>query len=1037
MEKIWKFLPENPSLGWLVVAGLFVFGAYTLVTIPRESSPEIQVPVAIVTTILPGASPEDVELLVTNKIERAVKDVSGIKKLTSTSRESISSVVVEFQANAPLTESIQKTKDAVDKAKPDLPESAEDPLVTDVNFADQPIMITSVSSDLSPLAFKERLTVIQNDIEDIPGVARVDMGGVPERHITIIARPEALALYHLSPNDLVRAISTSNATIPIGAIKTGNISYALSLESTLLSGEDVAYVPVRTPSGAVVTIGDVALVSDGFAKRSTIARLSKDGAPSEQAAVLTIYKQRGADITKITASLRDYFATLDNDGDGSAIRSSITFDAGEQILKDLRELSRVGIEAIVLVVLVLLLFLGPKESLVAALSIPLTLLIGFIGLGISGNTINFISLFSLILGIGIVVDAAIVVTEAIHTNLKAEMPMREAIAKAIREFHVPLTMGTLTTVAAFVPLFTISGITGEFISGIPFTVNALLVASIFVALALIPLIAAHVLKRKNTSINSTPITQETESWQERFSERVRMQYRTMLVWLLYSRTRKRRLVFILAGAFVGAFLLPVIGLVPVSFFPQGDVEFLTIDIELPQGSSLAESDFAARAVEEMLYGDARIASFTTTVGGQSAFNQNSVSGSRFANITVNLAEERTQTSGEILEELRKKFSTFSTFTVHASQPNNGPPSGAPVLITFSGDNLGDLARISLEASRLLASIPGTASVRNSEEDAPTKFVFSVDRAAAAERGVSALDIAQILRTSIVGATAATIEREGEATDIVVKVALNPTYTSLEDTDHTTIDALKELTINTARGPIPLGAFLKSSVGASRESIAHENRARIATVSSELREGANARTVSAAFATTAEKELVLPEGVSLKIGGENEDVDQSFKDMFRALLLALVLILIVLIVEFRSYLHSLFILLAVPLTLTGVLLGLAIMRQAISFPSMLGFVALAGIVVNHIIVLVDIFNRLRVERPEMPLHAVVVEGSVMRLRPVLLTTLTTAIGVVPLMFVSDLWRPIATAILFGLLYAVFITLALIPALYLKWPGEVKG
>ena len=804
---------------------------------------------------------------------------------------------------------------------------------------------------------------------------------------------------------------------------------------------------MRTPSGAIVYVGDLALVSDGFAERSSIARLSTDGTPATQAATLTVYKQRGADITKITENLRIYLASLEggetgNTGDAEnagTLRTEITFDAGENILKDLRELTQVGIESIILVVLVLLLFLGPKESLVAALSIPLTLIIGFIGLDLSGNTINFISLFSLILGIGIVVDAAIVVTEAIHSNVQSGLSMQEAIGKAIHEFHVPLTMGTLTTVAAFVPLFTISGITGEFISGIPFTVNALLVASIFVALAITPLIASRVLRKTEPEGELPPgsgTPQETKTFQERVSARTADIYRRLLVWLLDSRTRKRRFVFGLMGAFFITLLFPVVGLVNVAFFPPGDAEFVVVEIEMPEGAALGTTDLATRAVEEILYSDSRIASFTTVVGGQSAFGNSPTSGSRFANITANLKKEREETSLEILEDLRKQFSAFNTFTIRASQPDQGPPAGAPVVITFSGDDLGELARASLDAKRILESIEGTASVRSSEEDAPVKLVLDVDRAKAAAFGLSAFDIAGILRSSVVGATATTIEQGGDAVDVTVKLAINPAFNTLEETNETTLDALGELSVLTPKGAVPLSTFLTTKLGASREVVRHEDRERIATVSAELREGANAREISATFEARAEKELTLPEGVSLKIGGENEDVDQSFKDMFRALLLALVLILIVLVIEFRSYLHANFILLSVPLTLTGIMVGLAVFRQAISFPSMLGFVALAGIVVNHVIVLVDIFNRYRVEHPEMPLRSVVIEGSVKRLRPVLLTTLTTAIGVVPLMFVSDLWRPIATAILFGLMYAVFITLALIPALYLKWPGEVK-
>lgn len=1024
MLGIWNSLLEKRALTYLIIAAIVLYGAYSMLSMKRESSPEIQVPVAVVSTVLPGASPEDVEQLVTNEIEKAVGNIADLKTLTSTSRDGVSVVVAEFNASANLQESIQKVKDEVGKVQSDLPDDATTPSVTDVNFADQPVVIAALSSDLPVTQFKQFADDVKDQLEEIGGVSRVDVSGVRGREVNVIIHKESLWLYNLSLSDVIAGIASNNAALPVGTIEQNGIEYAIALKSDLTDPSEVANLPILTRDGKTLYVRDVALVSDGVEDATTLSRVSVEGKPSAQAATLTVYKQRGGDITKMTTDVRAKLNEIKNAN--PAVEMFVSYDGGDEIRHDLKELSRIGLEAVLLVMISLFITLGWREALIAGLSIPLTILASFIALKLSGNTINFISLFSLILSIGILVDSAIVVAEAIHVNLSRGMDKFSAAKKAVIEYSFPLTAGTLTTVAFFVPLFTISGVTGQFIKSIPFTVIFVLLSSIFVALGLIPLLASLALRARNQS--------DFEKKQERYAEDFRNWYRRNIARLLDNRRAKYKFVFGLIVLFFISISLPIVGLVKVTFFPGGDIDYLYLEIEEPQGTPLSRTDLATRAVEEKLYAIPEIESFTTTVGTGSSFNQNASQGPRFASININLRKDRERTSTEVLSELKEEAKSFKEFTVRAFEPSNGPPSGAPIEVTLSGKNLEDLKFASLEVKNILVGVEGTSEVISSAQADASEFSITIDRAAAAELGLSPLQIAQTLRTAVFGTESTTIKKDGEETKINVKVGLNTNFRTPHDTTVTNIDSIRNLPITTAKGTVLLGSVINVSLDSASDLIRHKDQERIVTVTSQVASGAVAADVTKRFETQAKTALKLPDGVSMRVGGENEDVDQSFQDMFLALIIGAVLVLIILIIEFNQYRQSLFVLSVVPLSLIGVLFGLLVTRQAVSFPTMLGFIALAGVVVNHAIILMDVFNRLRVEHPEMPIREVVIEGGAIRLRPILLTKITSIIGLVPLLFAAALWNPIATSMIFGLSFTGVLTLILLPILYLKWPGH---
>lgn len=475
---------------------------------------------------------------------------------------------------------------------------------------------------------------------------------------------------------------------------------------------------------------------------------------------------------------------------------------------------------------------------------------------------------------------------------------------------------------------------------------------------------------------------------------------------------------------------PFVGLIKVSFFPQSDVDWLYVNIREAQGTPLMGTELAVRTVEDELLTIPEIQSFTTNVGSGSPFDQNPESGSRFASVTVDLRPDRTRTSSEILSDIEERLSRYP-IDARVFQPNEGPPSGAPVLVTFFGTDSDTLRELANDAADVLRTIPGTRVVSSSGEDDANRFTLTVDRMRASELGLSPALIASTLRTAVFGSVATTIKDGGTEIDVVVKLDLNTDWETVHDTNRATIDAIKELPVPTTRGTVLLGSVLSSSLDSSSEVIRREDQHRITTASAQVAPGGVARDISAAFEREFMAQGPLPDGVTMRLGGETEEIDRSFRETFRALGIGIILVFAVLVIQFNRFRQAFIVLSVVPFSIIGVLLGLLVTREYLSFPAMLGFIALAGIVVNNAIILVDVFDRLRKERPNMPLRDVVIEGAARRLRPILLTAITTVVGVAPLIFVSELWRPIAISIMFGLLFAVFLTLLLVPALYLKF------
>jgi multidrug efflux pump subunit AcrB len=1028
MHSFWIFFLQKRQFTWLLMGALVAAGLYAVYLIPKESAPEVIVPIAIVTTAYPGASAADMEELVTNKLENNFESLDDLKKQTSISQDGLSMITVEFNANANVDESIQKVKDAVDVTKPELPDDATEPMVTEVNFANQPIHVISISSDLDPVSFTELGENLEEEFKKVPGVLKIDVSGTREREIQVIVDSASLSTHGLSIAQVIGALASANLSVPIGTVLTNNVEYAIRFEGEIESISQIKNIPVTAKNGFPVLIGDIATVVDGVAEENSISRVSVDGTPSEKALTLSIYKKSGFDVTAMSAGVHEKLDSLQAEG-GLLAGSQVlyVYDGGEQVKKDLEGLIKAGTETVILVVICLLLTIGWRESLVAALSIPLSFVIAFIGLYLSGNTINFISLFALILAVGILVDSGIVVTEAIHTRIKKYGDPDTAAANAIKEYAWPLIAGTMTTIAVFAPLFFLSGIVGKFIASIPFTIIFVLFASIFVALGFVPILALAITK-KNDKPN------RLEEIQEEYNHKAQEWYRNFLISFLQKRKTQRIFLWVLFGLFILSLALPATGLLKTVFFPPEDVDYVYVNIETKQGTPVGQTDLVLRAVEEILYEQEYIESFASTAGSGSMFTGSSDSGARYANITIELKEDRTKSSQELSADLRSVLQDISNATVTVQEQENGPASGAPVQIKFIGDNLDELSETVDAASDLLSSIEGTRDITTSTDTNAIEYVFTVDQAKASAAGVSPGVIAQTLRTAVFGSTATTYTENGDDIDVVVKLRVSGTSNDPAATPEVSYDTLSNLTvINNAGAPVLLGTVVTPALGAANAAITHEDTKRVESISAYTTGNTTATEVVQAF-TAREAELKVPSSVTVSYGGETEDINQSFTEMLLAIIAGIILMLAILVLSFNSVRYSLYLLLAVPYSLIGVLSGLTLAGLSLSFTSMLGVIALSGVIINHSIILMDSMINHKASRADADLLHTVAEAATSRLRPIFLTTVTTVIGMIPLSMISDFWSPLAFSIMFGLAFAMVLTLVMVPTLYYR--AELK-
>ena len=1115
--KTWlSFFIRNFRVTVLIVIGILAWGITSFTLLPLESQPEVTIPFGVVSVALPGASPEDVEELVVEKIESRVVNLSGVKQVQSSALNSFASVSVEFRAEEDLKDAIRRLRDAVEGVKGELPEEASDPIVSEVSFDDSPVWTVVVTGPYDNFALRSYAEIVQKELEKLPGANAVRISGGDLYEIRVTYDPQQLERYGLSMDQVNGIIRSSNFSLPLGTIDISDYEYIVRTEGEFTNARELRKLPIPISGGDTIQLEDVAVVVERARERSVSSRFSIEGEEPHNAVTLNIVKKTGSSITDLIDAGKEKIEELKKSRLPKDLNVETTLDFAEEIRKDFDQLVHDGLLTILLVTIILFLFVGLKEAFVAGLAVPLAFSCAFGLMYLFGISLNFLSIFSLILSLGLLVDDAIVVVQATKQYLQTgKFTPEEAVLLVFQDYKVLLTTTTLTTIWAFVPLLLATGIIGQFIRSIPVTVSVTIAASYFIAIiinhpmaiilerfrltrtmlrivlavafipaifsviglfsgnisALIPavifgsifigLLMWYRTKLRIKLQHNEDLIQEELADPEKIKAKIRHHYKPesgkqplfirlitgviklekflpaygrFLASILKSRGKSWLLLLLVGGLFVASAALPATGILKSEFLPPADAEYMYINIEGSPGLISERTRAVADQVEEVLLNEKAIESFSVVIGSggvnisEGSFTDTAGGGQgNRAQFAINLypikvrpptgPENRVEKSYDIGPRIRKAVENIEGAKIDVVELAGGPPSGADIEGQITGENMQVLEHEANKYKDLLSAIPGTVNEKTSLSLSPGEFTFKLDHDSLALHAISAPQIASTLRAALSGTEVTKILRDGE--EIIVRAEFDKNKIP-------TIDALENVKLVNNRGQLfRLGDVADIELGSSVTSIGRIDQKRVLVLSAAVEKPYLPAEVLLQFQEIIQKNP-LPEGYEITFGGQNETNNESVFSILRAMLVAMILIVGTLVIQFNSFRKAVLVLATIPLALIGVFFGLTLINFTLSFPGLIGILALFGIVVKNAVMLVDKINlNLRVG---IPYVESIVDASQSRLEAIFLTSICTMIGMLPITLGNETWEGLGASLIFGLASSTFMTLFVIPVLF---------
>ncbi len=1029
-NSFWGYFIKNRRMAVMLGLIFMVVGIYSYINIPRESNPEIKVPVGAVITSFPGASPLEVAEQVTFELEQKIKSLQDLDTMTSNSSEGTSQITVTFDAKADIDDSIRKLKDAVDDAKPSLPDDANEPFVQEISFDDAPIVTYSFFGEIPYVQLLDVVEDIQEEVEKLPGVQSANIAGKREKHILVSVREEDMVRFGFSLRQISQAISSYHLTSPVGNIEIDELLYRVRIEADQENVEKVSSIPIASRNGAIIYVQDVATITEEFKEETTRSRVSVNGEQSFPAVSMSIVKKTGENILETVDGIN---VILDKAEETGLIPGDVEYlvltDMAELVRKDFNNLMQNALATIVLIFIVLFFALGIKEAFVGGLAIPFTFFVAFTFLYQTGNTFNFLVLFSLILGLGLLVDTTIVIMEGIHEGLyKDKLTPMNAALKTVKTYRFSLMSGMLTTISAFLPMLLMSGIMGQFFKFIPITVNAVLISAFLIGIFIVPAFAVIFMHKIKTDEKESRITALIRTNREALLGRINKYYTKLLHWLLAKKKNRRRMMGVTILAFISALALPVVGLVKVEGFPLVENDFMWINVEAPVGSTLEKIEPIIRKIETTIQEDPNVESYVVSLGSGGTSGDSLDLGSsstHLANFTLNFVEEseRTESSFIIAEGYKDRLSFITEAKITVPELRSGPPSGSAIQVLIFGDEFNVLQNIASDVKLELETFGGTQvedDIATSTAEFTFDFADTYTKGTLKNQGLSVLEVAQEVRMAVFPTTAATLKRGDEEVDVNIQ-------RDWGDYKPSSIDAVEQIQIQNNQGNyVSLGSLAIPKIGASLTSVRNYDGEQAVTVSSDVEVGKVPGDVLSQLVPYLDN-YDFPDGYRYELSGGNEDTAQSFRDLLNAMFIGILLIFLILVTQFNSFKQPFVILLSLPLSLIGVFLGFMIFQIKLGVSSMIGIVALTGIVINDAIILIDRINFNRRQK-KMRLEEAIKEAGPARLQPILITSITTILGILPISLTDSFWLSLGMAIVFGMAFSTILTLIIIPIFY---------
>jgi CzcA family heavy metal efflux pump len=1006
-----EFSVKNSVLVNLLMVGLFLFGTVSLLRMPTEINPKIDFNWVFITILYPGAAPSETESLIVDRIEAEIKDVDDISEIQSNAGEGFAFVLVKFEdmSESEFREHYVDLKAEIDKV--DLPEGAEEPLIESFDSGDfMPVITINMSYTISTNEAQIIADKLEEDIKDLPGVAKIQVSGLAEREIWVEVDPVKINSMNVSFDELIIALKTRNLNVPGGNITFGRKEYLIRSLGEYASIEEIENTIIRTSrDGEYLKIKDVANVADRREELTILSRMN-----SEPSITFSVSKRGEANSIDVIDDIKRVVGEYKTEVP-EGVQFEYTNDNSVYIVRTINILRNNAITGMILILIVLYFFLGKANALLAALGIPISFFITFIFMYVTGYTLNGSTLFALVMVLGIIVDDAIIVIENCHRyRLQGYNSYKSAI-RGSREVVTPILSSIGTNIAAFLPLILLPGIMGKFMRIIPIVFSMALIASMFEAFVLLP---SHY---ADWTVNSKVY----KRGERKFFKTIRKAYGHYLIKIL-----RKRYVVLVALVFILILSLGMIPLIGVEMFGDEDWDQFKVLIKLPEGTSLEETDRVIRKFEAAIKNlpQSEIQTVTVNVGLMQG-NEEWLTRKNVAQLLFQLkpVEERTYSTDELLNMMRQQSETISGPTfVDYQKISGGPPVGKPIAVKVQGKYLDDIKEAALALQDSLRRMMGTYSIGDDYPPGKDEIRIIVDDEIAALYGFNTQYVALNVRYAFDGIEVTEYREGDEEIDVIVKYS---------QSNRSRLNDVLNLHITNQIGQtVALREMVRFDIISGPDEIKRFDQKRTIMVSGEIDKSKTTldRVNNRLLEIFPKMEKQFP-GIKFKIGGQFEEFMNIFKDVSSLFVLSLILIFLILGTQFNSYSQPFVILAIVPFALIGAMLGLIISGNPFSAVAMFGFVALAGIVVNDAIVMIHFVNeRRKSERlSAFRLWRSIINGGRLRLRPIILTSLTTISGLMPMAFgiggMSEMWSPLANVILFGLLISTLLTLFVIPSL----------
>ncbi|KJZ87139.1 MULTISPECIES: efflux RND transporter permease subunit [Clostridium] len=998
---------KRPLTIIMVFLVVLMFGGIGYSKMPANLMPDIDVPVALVMTQWSGAGPEDIDDQISEPIEKSLSSISNVKTTVSKSSEGVSMVVAQFEYGTDVDEKLNDIRSKIDTVKMTLPDDVDTPSILKMDMNAQAIAQIVVSGEgSSDDIMKYAEDTVQVKLESIDGITSADINGGDKTQINVIANPTILSSYGVSLDTIKGLLSATNKSYPYGSITQGDDKIVIRSVDKVEALEDIKAIQIPMSNGETVSLDKICTVEFGTVDKQSIYRYN-----GQESLVMDVQKQQDANTVQVMKNVNSKISELNNEN--SQFNLKIVNDTSEYINSSINDVMKNLILSAVIAFFVILLFLkSGRASFVVAVSIPTSIIGAIALLYFTGETLNMVTLSSLVIAVGMVVDNATVVIENIFKYRKdPNLSLEEAAIQGTNTVSTAVMASTLTTVAIFLPILFTEGFTKIMFGSLAKTLIFALTLSLIVALTLVPSIFAKLSGGKNGA--------KMEEKPSPIFDKISEGYKNIIVLAL---KHKAVVILISVGMFIGAIVLGATGAIGMDFMSSGDEGMVSISIKLPEGLDLEPSDYYVSMAEEKVSDIPEIETMITQIGSGSAMG----SGGSTASISLDLvsSKERKRTTDEIEQDVVERLKVIPDCEINVSQTSSMSMGGSgDAQVDIKGPDLDVLEEIVNQAKANVEKVSGFRNIETSLADSNKEAQFKIDKRKASLLGINTSSIASTLRTAISGSDATTVTIDDYDYDVNLK---------FKDSSINSIDDIGQIKVTSASGQqVPLNAFAEIKMADGLKSISRTDGDYSVSITAKA-DNMDTSTASRLL-TQAVNEVDMPRDYSIDVGGSAEMMNESMSSLVMAMVIALILVYMVMVAQFESFSKPFIIMFSIPFAFVGVVIALVISRISLNVVGMLGAILLVGIVVNNGIVLIDYIGQLREAKVQGTLEDIVAKGCAARLRPVLMTTMTTVVGMIPSALAfgegGDMMQPLAVVIIGGLSVSTLVTLVLIPTVYL--------